>query len=678
MNTRSANYFVSGCMVCGSELVVKEGAEKVVCHYCGEPYVTHITCEKGHYVCDSCHSSESVRLITSICRESRERDAALLMQAIRSHKSFPIHGPEHHILVPAVILTALRNNGADITEEQIRTAVQRGRTVPGGSCGFMGVCGAATGAGIAYSILTGASPYDPELRQAVQKSTAAVLEEIASYSAARCCQRDTWIALKKISELLEQNLGLNMPVSPIRCRQFSLNKECIHENCPLRDPQIITTDGHGKTWSLCPVCLKRITADRIMKEGKVYLRKTCEDHGTFQTLIWRGYYSFDEWIGNQHVQFSHAPQCPDNCGLCDDHLQKTCCVLLNVTDNCNLDCTFCLANQQNGKKDPPLSEICESLNNLMVAGKSLVQLSGGEPTTRADLPDIVRAARQAGAKYVQLNTNGIRLGDDPEYVKALADAGLSFVFMQFDGTDDSINVKLRNRPLLEAKKRAIKNCAAFNLGVTLVPTLVRGVNTNNIGDIIRFAVNSSPAVRGVHFQPVSFFGRVPRLPSDDDRFTLDELVHEISLQTGGKIDPANLLPSRCDHPLCGFHGDFVIDSNHELFPLSERGCSEGTGCCDPDSAERNREFVARRWQRPAEETGRETGRSGDLHDMEYFLSRVKTHGFTLTAMAFQDAGNIDLARLQHCSFHVYDKGRMMPFCAYYLNSWPGVAGQPCT
>jgi uncharacterized radical SAM superfamily Fe-S cluster-containing enzyme len=171
----------------------------------------------------------------------------------------------------------------------------------------------------------------------------------------------------------------------------------------------------------------------------------------------------------------------------------------------------------------------------MVAGKSLVQLSGGEPTTRADLPDIVRAARQAGAKYVQLNTNGVRLGSDPEYVKALADAGLSFVFMQFDGTDDSINVKLRNRPLLEAKKRAIENCAAFNLGVTLVPTLVRGVNTNNIGDIIRFAVNSSPAVRGVHFQPVSFFGRVPRLPSDDDRFTLDELVHEISLQTGGSI-----------------------------------------------------------------------------------------------------------------------------------------------
>ena len=103
MNTRGENRFVSGCMVCGSELAVKEDTEKVACYYCGELYATQITCENDHYVCDSCHSSESVRLITSICRESRERDAALLMQAIRSHKSFPVHGPEHHILVQGKI-----------------------------------------------------------------------------------------------------------------------------------------------------------------------------------------------------------------------------------------------------------------------------------------------------------------------------------------------------------------------------------------------------------------------------------------------------------------------------------------------------------------------------------------------------------------------------------------------
>lgn len=664
-------------MVCGSDLVVKARAEKVKCHFCGEVYLTEVTCVNGHYVCDKCHTSDSVRLITTICRESREKDAAILMQIIRSHKAFPVHGPEHHILVPSVILAALRNNGVDVTDEQIITAIQRGSAVPGGSCGFMGVCGAVTGAGIAYSLLTGASPYEAATRQAVQKVTAAVLSEIASYSAARCCQRDSWITLKKVSELLEKELGLKMVVSPIRCRQYRLNKECIHEKCPLWDQGNTYTGNPDKTWSLCPVCLARIPARRVREGQKVFLRKTCKEHGTFETIIWRGYYSFDDWTGNQNIPFDRVPQCPDNCGLCDDHLQKTCCVLLNVTDNCNLNCSFCLANQQNGSGDPSFNEICESLNKLIVKGKSLVQLSGGEPTTREDLPAIVHAARKSGARYVQLNTNGLRLGYDLEYVRKLADAGLSFVFMQFDGTDDHINQELRNRPLLEIKKRAIENCASFNLGITLVPTLVRRVNTTNIGDIIRFAVQSSPAVRGVHFQPVSFFGRVPRLPSDDDRFTLDELVYEIYSQTGGKINPANLIPSRCDHPLCGFHGDFVIDSNHELFPLQERGSGIDNGCWDPGSAERNREFVARRWQRSPEGTGRDDHSTGDLHDMEYFLSRVRTHGFTLTAMAFQDAGNIDLARLQHCSFHVFDKGRMVPFCAYYLNNWPGITGRTC-
>jgi uncharacterized radical SAM superfamily Fe-S cluster-containing enzyme len=435
--------------------------------------------------------------------------------------------------------------------------------------------------------------------------------------------------------------------------------------------------GPDKTWSLCPVCLKRVTAERIKTEGKVYLRKTCEEHGISETLIWRGYYSFDDWTRHQKGHFLQPPRCPDNCGLCGDHQQKTCCVLLNVTDNCNLGCSFCLADQHNGKSDPSFTEICRSLDNLVVAGRTLVQLSGGEPSTRDDLPDIVRAAKRAGARYVQLNTNGVRLGSDREYVGKLAEAGLSFVFMQFDGTEDSINTVLRNSPLLEVKKKAIENCAFFRLGVTLVPTLVRGVNIRNIGEIIRFAADSSPAVRGVHFQPVSFFGRVPQLPSDDDRITLDELVYEISCQTGGTIGPANLLPSRCDHPLCGFHGDFIVDSNQELYPLSERGSSEAACCCDPDSAERNREFVARRWQRPAAGNSPDENGSGDLQDMEYFLSRARTNGFTLTAMAFQDAGNIDLARLQHCSFHVYDNGRMVPFCAYYLNSWPGIPGRSC-
>jgi len=427
------------------------------------------------------------------------------------------------------------------------------------------------------------------------------------------------------------------------------------------------TDAYN-TWSVCPVCLRRIPAQRIKRDNSIYLVKTCPDHGPFETIIWRGYSDINKWAGEADRVFDKEPPCPDECGLCNEHLRKTCCVLLNVTDRCNLHCSFCLADQDNNALEPPLEELLGILPRIIEKGKSLVQLSGGEPTMRDDLPQIVRAAREAGARYVQLNTNGIRLGNDVQYVKQLAEAGLSFVFMQFDGTDDIINERLRGRKLMQIKQQAIDNCAGQNIGVTLVPTLVRNINSGNIGDLLRYAVSQSPKVRGIHFQPASYFGRIPCKPSGDDRITLDELLFETEHQTGGIVKTENLLPSCCDHPLCGFHGDFVVD-NGRLFPLLRQD-SIGNNCCsDSSAADKNREFVAKRWLRPSEKNEPEQCCSKDIHNMEYFLEKVSTHGFTITSMLFQDAGNIDFSRLMRCSLHVYDSGRLIPFCAYYLSAW---------
>ena len=466
-----------------------------------------------------------------------------------------------------------------------------------------------------------------------------------------------------------------------------------------------------RTWSVCPVCLERLPARRVQIGREVFLDKTCARHGTFRTVIWRGYSAIGAWIAPE-PPLPDNPRCPSGCGLCPDHLRKTCCVILNVTARCNLDCRFCFSDHGTATHDPPLEELQQSLSCLIEKSKTLVQLSGGEPTVRDDLPEIIRAAKDTGAKYVQLNTNGIRLSGNPEYVRQLADAGLSFVFMQFDGTDDAVYRQLRGRPLLEIKKRAIRTCSEFNIGVTLVPTLVRGINDRNIGDILQFAVSQSPAVRGVHFQPVSYFGRMPKLPDDSDRITLDELMHEIGNQTGGMFREINLLPSCCDHPLCGFHGDFVIDRD-TVIPLltrsapascrtgsapagvsgksassdccshaasagqsdpptlsEHRGDSAMSGCCsDPAAADKNREFVARRWLRAELRQGGWGSGSTDIHDMEYFLRKVQENGFTVTSMLFQDAGNVDFSRLRHCSLHVFDRGRFVPFCSYYLSGW---------
>lgn len=425
------------------------------------------------------------------------------------------------------------------------------------------------------------------------------------------------------------------------------------------------------TYSVCPVCLKRIPAQRVCRGEEVFLEKECPDHGEFSTVIWRGKLDINDWTsGAQPIRDGENLNCPTACGICTEHRQGTCCTLLEITGRCNLSCRFCFAGNRN-LPDPSFEQICAWLSKLAEPGKTLVQLSGGEPTMRDDLPQIVAAAKEAGCKYVQLNSNGIRLAEDKKYVEALAEAGLSFVFMQFDGTEGDIYQELRGKPLLKIKKQAIANCAEYNIGITLVSTLVPGINTHNIGEILRFAVANSPAVRGVHFQPVSYFGRIPGLPGDEQRFTLDELLWQIKEQAGELIKLKNLLPSRCDHPLCGFHGDFIVMGDR-LMPLSRPREKDQACCCRPVPAERNREFVARRWQRQAKSCCKPDhvrGREPDIHSMEGFLEKVRSHGFTVTAMAFQDAGNLDLERLRQCSLHVFDKDRLVPFCAYYLSRW---------
>ena len=473
------------------------------------------------------------------------------------------------------------------------------------------------------------------------------------------------------------------------------------------------------TYSVCPVCLKRIPAKREERDGQIYLVITCPEHGTFSSVIWRNKRKFADWRGERPaVGENENLNCPAGCGLCAEHRRATCCTLLEITARCNMNCTFCFA-EPDGTQDPSLDTVKRWIDDLTEPGKTLLQLSGGEPTVRDDLPEIVAYAKQVGCKYVQLNSNGLRLAEDEAFVKRLADAGLSFVFMQFDGVDDAVYEKLRRRPMLEVKKRAIEQCGRYGIGVTLVPVIVPGVNTEQIGDIIRFAIQRSPYVRGVHFQPVSYFGRIPELPADDDRYTLDELLEAVVSQSGGLIKEEQIAPSCCDHPMCGFHGDFIVMPGDKLMPLTnysgktetepeDEGC-----CCGPDPAEKNREFVGRRWERRdleetcccgesqpekescccdanadaylLEKAQPEPGscccggtqpepesccceeESVDITNMEDFLKRAKSHGFTITSMAFQDAGNLDIERLRQCSLHVYKDGKKIPFCAYYLS-----------
>ncbi len=143
--------------------------------------------------------------------------------------------------------------------------------------------------------------------------------------------------------------------------------------------------------------------------------------------------------------------------------------------------------------------------------------------------------RNLGFSFFQVNTNGLRLARDPAFLEKLKEAGLSTVYLQFDGVRDEIYEQLRGRRLFARKEQAIERCARQGLGVVLVPTLVPGINTDDIGEIIRLALGYAPAVRGVHFQPVSYFGRYPQPPTDANRITIPEVMRAIEEQTAGQV-----------------------------------------------------------------------------------------------------------------------------------------------
>lgn len=414
------------------------------------------------------------------------------------------------------------------------------------------------------------------------------------------------------------------------------------------------------TRSICPICKKQIEAEYVQRGQDTFFEQHCAEHGTFTMLLWRGKTDFSVWCGREDELPLHA-DCPSQCGICQQHLNATCCILYEITGRCNLTCAFCFA-EGTSAGEPGLEQIAEDFRNIAAKGEIILQLSGGEPTLREDLPEIIAAARSAGIAYVQLNTNGIRLAEERGYAERLYEAGLSFVFLQFDGTDDAVYHKLRGRPLMEKKAQAIQNCGGAGLGVVLVPTLVPGVNDGQIGNILRYAIGLTPIVRGVHFQPVTYMGRTPRIPAYDGHITLDTLLEAIETQSNGLVRMKDLKPSSCDHPLCGLHGDFIADGAGQLVPLNK---SDGCGCKNA-CAEDNRRFVARRWKRDA---AAEQAPMQDGQTLGGFLQQIRKHGFTITAMAFQDSYTLDLRRLRRCSLHVYQQGRMIPFCAYYQGLW---------
>ncbi len=313
-----------------------------------------------------------------------------------------------------------------------------------------------------------------------------------------------------------------------------------------------------RTISLCPECLQNIPAEVIWEKNtnRVMMKKTCAEHGDFEDRLssnpeeymWRGKY-IDE-IGSIEGNIT-APTndfirenelgCPYNCGLCNQHISAPNIAIVDLTNRCNLRCPVCFANSAaSGYIYEPtfeeLRQIFTHFRSIKPIGPVSLQLSGGEPTLRNDLFDIIRMGRDIGFVHIMLTTNGIKLAKSVEYCRQLKEAGVDAVYLSFDGTEPETWKKMRGVDLSKIKMKVLDNCREAGLdGVGLIPTLVRGVNDHEIGNVLDVAKEYQDIVSAVIFQPVSLTGRISIEDLNQMRYTTSDLKDAINKYSGGLI-----------------------------------------------------------------------------------------------------------------------------------------------
>ncbi len=329
------------------------------------------------------------------------------------------------------------------------------------------------------------------------------------------------------------------------------------------------------TISICSSCLRRVDAKIVFENDKVYMLKNCPRHGHEKVLIatdieyyknCRNYSKRSE----MPLKFNTATHygCPYDCGLCKDHEQHSCLTVIEVTDRCNLACPTCYAmSSPHYGRHRTLKEI-EQMLDVIVANEGepdVVQISGGEPTVHPQFFDILDMAKRKPIKHLMLNTNGIRIAKDEQFVKRLATYMPDFeIYLQFDSFKKEALEQLRGEDLREVRNKAIEHLNLYNLSTTLVVTLQKGLNTDEIGKIIEYGLQQR-CVRGVTFQPTQQAGRLENFNPATDRYTLTEVRSAILEQTN-IFTAEDLLPVPCnpDALVMGY----ALKLDGKVFPLT--------------------------------------------------------------------------------------------------------------
>jgi len=463
-----------------------------------------------------------------------------------------------------------------------------------------------------------------------------------------------------------------------------------------------------KTNSVCPACyqegnIKKIDAKIIEEDGKVYIYKKCAKHGEFKDIYFSDANLYKKWM-RYKVTGIDSPDVKtkvfDEPALYDVHKSQSVLTNLLITNRCNLRCSYCFMNA--GASGCVYEPSIEALKKMMKMaheekplGSKAIQITGGEPTIREDLLDIVYAAKEIGYSHIQVNTNGIKLADSADYCKELKDASVNTVYMSFDGVTKETN------PWIEKNKQAIENMRKVNLKCVLVPCLIGDKNIHETGKIIRFALDNMDIIRGVNFQPISFCGRVTKIRDEKrekQRVDYVRMIAEIEKEFNGDISREDFYPvpfvfpiskliemlkgtkqvEFTAHPGCGGATYLFVDDG-KVIPVTRFIDVEGLfKFIDKESDIKGplkKLRVASAFLKHIDDyVDYDNAPAGFnlkkiLKDAAIGGSYDALRGFHykslfVGSMWFQDAFNLNVDRLQRCVIHYATEEGIVPFCAY--------------
>lgn len=463
-----------------------------------------------------------------------------------------------------------------------------------------------------------------------------------------------------------------------------------------------------KIKSVCPVCyqkgkIEKIDAKVVEEDGKVWITKECKEHGSFKDIYFGDASLYNRWMKYMVTGLS-APDVKTSLfkdpPLYDGHRSQTVLTNLMATNRCDLRCSYCFMNAGAAGYvyEPTLDQIRELLlqaRNARPLGSKAIQITGGEPTIREDLFDIVRMAKEVGFSHVQVNTNGLKLAESVDYCRRLKEEHVNTIYMSFDGVTKETN------PWIEQSKKAISNLRKANLKCVLVPVLIGDKNVHETGKIIRFALANMDIIRGVNFQPISFCGRVTKIKDEKrerQRVDYARMMEAIEKEFDGQISREDFYPVPFVFPISKLIELLKEETQVEF--TAHPGCGGAT-------------YIFMNEGKPLPITrfidvegllnfvDKQTGKKGPLKKLRIassFLRNLNTfvdhkkapQGFDLIKMIkdaaiggsydslrgfhykslfvgsmwFQDAWNLNIDRLQRCVIHYTTLEGIVPFCSY--------------